>query len=287
MGQILLIKGIVILLTVLIIGYFLFTYRADKETLSGVAKFKTICCGFLANFFDTFGIGSFSTYFALRNLLGLMPDNKLYNGSLVIHAVLPTLIQSLLFLHLVHIDLLTLLVSCIMISLGGILSGYLVKFVERKTVSTVMLITFLITLIIVILDQMDWLNIGGEAIQVRGHKLLFLGAIMFAAGCLPAFGVGYYSLVLVAIFLLGLSPAVAYPIMTTASAVQMPMTAAPMVKNQQYYGLTTILLMIAGSVAVLIAAPIISLVDVRYLKIILLVVLFYNIVVLIQVKRKS
>ncbi len=287
MGQILAIKIVIAVLALTTIGYFFYTFRSGKELITNLAKVKTIGCGFCANFFDTFGLGSFSTYFALRNLMGLMPDNKRYNGSLVIQAVLPTLIQSILFLQLVSIDLLTLSVACTMIALGGILSGYLARYVARNTVTTVMLVTFILTLIIIILDQMDLLNIGGVAIQVRGHKLILLGVIMFAAGCLPAFGVGYYSLVLVAIFLLGLSPAVAYPIMTTASAVQMPMTAAPMIKNRQYYALSTMLMMAAGCVAVLIAAPIISWIDVSYLKIVMLLVLLYNILTLAQAKWRG
>ena len=108
---------------------------------------------------------------------------------------------------------------------------------------------------------------------------------MFLAGCLPAFGVGYYSIILVVIFLLGLSPAVAYPIMTTASAVQMPMTAVPMIKTRQYYSFSTLLMAIPGCIAVFIAAPIISRVDASFLKWVLLVVIFYNIWALFKAKK--
>jgi hypothetical protein len=173
-----------------------------------------------------------------------------------------------------------------MIALGGVVSGYFVKYVTRNVIYNVMLVTFILTVIILLLNSMHMLTIGGDLISVRGTKLIVLGIVMFMAGCLPAFGVGYYSIVLVIIFLLGLSPAVAYPIMTTASAVQMPMTAVPMIKNRQYYSWSTLLMAIPGCLAVLIAAPIISKVDASYLKWVLLVVIFYNIWTLIKAKKE-
>lgn len=284
MNQLLVIKIGVILLVCTIFIYFLFNFKYGKEQLSLRSKLQTASSGFAANFFDTFGVGSFSSYFALRNLFGLMPDTKRYNGTLVVQATLPTMLQSILFLQLVKIDSLTLVVSCVAIALGGVVSGYFVKYVSKGTIYNVMLVTFAVTAIILILSNMNMLNVGGDLSQVRDTKLIILGVIMFLAGCLPAFGVGYYSIVLVVIFLLGLSPVVAYPIMTTASAVQMPMTAVPMIKNRQFYSLSALILAIMGCVAVFIAAPIISSIDSSMLKWILLVVLIYNIFMLIKAK---
>ena len=284
MNQLLIIKICVTLLVCSTFIYFLFNLKYGKEQLTLKAKLQTMLSGFVANFFDTFGIGSFSSYFALRNLFGLLPENKRYNGTLVVQATLPTMLQSVLFLQLVKIDSLTLVVSCIAIALGGVVSGYFVRYVTKNMIYNVMLVTFVITAIILLLSKMNMLNVGGDLTQIRGIKLIVLGGVMFLAGCLPAFGVGYYSIVLVVIFLLGLSPAVAYPIMTTASAVQMPMTAVPMIKNRQFYSLSAIILTITGCLAVLIAAPIISKIDGSMLKWILLVVLVYNIWMLLKAK---
>ncbi len=286
MSQILVIKIIVTILVLATFAYFLLNIRHGAEQLSLKAKIQTAFTGFIATFFDTFGIGSFASIFALRNAFKLMPDNKRFNGSMVVQSTLPTMIQSILFLQLVQIDSITLITACVMIALGGIVSGYFVKFVTRNAIYNVMLVTFLITIIILILNQMNMLSIGGSLIQVRDGKLVALGIIMFLAGCLPAFGVGYYSIILVVIFLLGLSPAVAYPIMTTASAVQMPMTAVPMIKTRQYYSFSTLLMAIPGCIAVFIAAPIISKVDSSYLKWVLLVVIVYNIWTLFKAKKE-
>ena len=286
MNEILLIKLLVLILAIITFSLFMLNFtRGSKENLTRRAKRQTAFTGFIANFLDTFGIGSFASIFALRNLFKLMPENVSFNGTMVLQAVLPTMLQSFLFLELVKIDELTLFVSCVMIAIGGIISGLFVKYVSRITIYNVMLITFILTTVVIILNQVHLLSIGGELIEVRGIKLVILGIVMFLAGCLPAFGVGYYSIVLVIIFLLGLSPAVAYPIMTTASAVQMPMTAIPMIKNRRYYPISTIIMTVLACVAVMIAAPIISKVNSSYLKWVLLIVLFYNIWVLIKAKR--
>ena len=285
MSQILIIKLIVTIMVVTTFIYFLINFSQSKELLSFSKKLQTMITGFVATFLDTFGIGSFASIFAFRNAFGLMEDNKKYNGSIVVQATLPTLLQSVLFLQLVKIDSLTLITACIMIAIGGVVSGYFVKYVTRNAIYNVMLVTFILTVIILLLNSMHMLAVGGDLISVRGTKLIVLGIVMFMAGCLPAFGVGYYSIVLVIIFLLGLSPAVAYPIMTTASAVQMPMTAVPMIKHREYYSWSILLMAIPGCLAVLIAAPIISKVDASYLKWVLLVVIFYNIWTLVKAKK--
>lgn len=286
MNEILIIKTIIVIIVTITFGYFLLNYKKGSlETLSITAKIKTIFTGFAANFLDTFGIGSFALIFALRNFFRLMPDNKSFNGTMVVQAVLPTMLQSLLFLQLVKIDNTTLITSCVMIAISGIISGIFVKYVTKGVIYNVMLATFTVTVIIIIMNQMHLLNIGGNLIQVRGIKLVILACVMFLAGCLPAFGVGYYSIVLVIIYLLGLSPIVAYPIMTTASAVQMPMTAISMVKNRQFYSLSAVLMTVLACVAVLIAAPIISKVNAHSLEWILLIILIYNIWMLIKAKK--
>jgi uncharacterized membrane protein YfcA len=290
MYQILLIKLTIIGLVIFSLAYFIYNFNFGSEVLATKQKLKTIVTSFIANFFDTFGIGSFSSIFAFRNLFNLMPDSRRYNGTLVIQAILPTALQSLLFLQLVQVDLLTLVVSCVMLALGGMVGSYLVKLVSRQTIYMVMLITFMITAILLVFNQLHWLNIGGDLIQVRGAKLILLGLIMFSAGGLPAFGVGYYSLVLIAIFLLGLSPVVAYPIMTTASTIQMPTTALSMIKSRQFYSLSALLMGISGAVAVFFAVPIISKISGNSLKWILLVVLIYNISILLKnmlISKKS
>ena len=81
---------------------------------------------------------------------------------------------------------------------------------------------------------------------LTGYRLAIFAGFMFISGLLPAFGVGYYSLVQVFIFIVGASPIIAFPIMATASAFQMPATAVPFILKRKFYFKSALILMIAG-----------------------------------------
>jgi len=121
---------------------------------------------------------------------------------------------------------------------------------------------------------------GGVAISISGVKLIIFAIFMLLAGALPAFGVGYYSLVQISIFMLGVNPIIAFPVMTTASAFQMPLTAVPFILKKKFYFKSTLILAITGAIGVMLAAPLISMINSYTLKWILLVIVIYNIVTL-------
>ncbi len=59
--------------------------------------------GFVTNFFDTLGIGSFATTTAVYRLRRLVPD-ELIPGTLNVGHALPTVAQALIFIAVVQVD---------------------------------------------------------------------------------------------------------------------------------------------------------------------------------------
>ena len=59
--------------------------------------------GFVTNFFDTLGIGSFATTTAVFRLFRLVPD-ELIPGTIIVGDALPVLAQALLFISVVAVD---------------------------------------------------------------------------------------------------------------------------------------------------------------------------------------
>ena len=59
--------------------------------------------GFVTNFFDTLGIGSFATTTAAFRLFRLVPD-ELIPGTIIVGDALPVLMQALLFISVVAVD---------------------------------------------------------------------------------------------------------------------------------------------------------------------------------------
>lgn len=277
------IKITAIILTVLVLIWFL--YYKHSEKLDFISKVKISIIGFVSNFLDTIGIGSFAVIVAMRNILGVMPDDVRLIGTMNIQAMVTALVQALIFLHFVPLDLVTLLVSLVMISLGGFLSGLVAVRINKKIVHRVMLIAFVVTGILLFLSQLNLLEIGGSGTAIRGTRLVLFAIFMLISGTLPAFGVGYYSLIKASIFLFGVNPIVAFPIMASASAFQMPVTSVTFIAKDKFYFKSTILLAIFGTIGVLLAAPIITSVNTYTLKWILLGIVVYNVVTLARTKH--
>lgn len=276
------IKAVAILLTVLVLIWFF--YNKHSEQLSPLTQIKIAFIGMISNFLDTIGIGSFAVIVAMRSLLGVMPDDVRLIGTMNIQAMVTALIQALIFLHFVPLDLVTLLVAVVMISLGGFLSGLIAVRIDKKIVHRVMLVAFIVTGVLLFLSQLNILEIGGSGTAIRGPRLVIFAIFMLVSGTLPAFGVGYYSLIKASIFLFGVNPIVAFPIMASASAFQMPVTSVTFISKGKFYFKSTIILAVFGTIGVFLAAPIITAVNTYTLKWILLGIVIYNIIVLARKK---
>ncbi|MBP9743100.1 MAG: sulfite exporter TauE/SafE family protein [Burkholderiales bacterium] len=276
------IKIVAIICAVAVVIYFWRHFSSEK--LTKVEQVKIAFIGFISNLLDTVGIGSFAVIVAMRRMLKVMPDDAKLIGSMNIQAVITALAQMLIFLHFIELDLTTMLVSIVMITIGGFLSGLIAVRVNRKIMHNAMLGAFIITGILLFLIQFNILEFASTSHAIIGARLIAFAIFMLIAGMLPAFGVGYYSLVKTSIFLFGVNPIIAFPIMAAASAYQMPVTAVTFINKKKFYAQSSILLTIFGLAGVFIAAPLISKVDPYTLKWILLAVVIYNIITIAMTK---
>ncbi|HMT01881.1 MAG TPA: sulfite exporter TauE/SafE family protein [Burkholderiales bacterium] len=278
------IKLLAIIFAVIVTGWFFYNYYEEKLTLGAQLKIGFI--GFIANLLDTIGIGSFAVIIALRRILNVMTDDVKLIGTMNIQAVITALAQTLIFLHFISLDIITLLIAISMITLGGFLSGLVAVRIDKKIVQDVMSIAFILTGILLFLTQLNILEIASTSTAIKGVKLIIFAIFMLIAGTLPAFGVGYYSLVKTSIFLFGVSPIIAFPIMASASSYQMPVTAITFINKKKFYAKSAILLAVFGVLGVFIAAPLISKVNPYVLKWILLGVVVYNVVTIAKNRIK-
>ncbi len=279
------IKISAIILSVGVIIYFLL--NQSTEELSFKDKIKVSIIGLVSNFFDTIGIGSFATIVAMRRMLHVMPDDVRLIGTMNLQAMVTALVQALIFLQFIPVDLKTLLIAVAMITLGGFLSSLITVNVKTATVHRVMLSAFIVTGVLLLLSQLNILEIADTSRAITGTRLVIFSIFMLIAGALPAFGVGYYSLVKASIFLFGVNPIIAFPIMASASAFQMPITSVAFIAKKKIYFKSAILLAAFGTLGVFLAAPIISMVNIYTLKWILLAVVVYNVITLAKSTVKN
>src|ERR1022692_961975 len=64
--------------------------------------------GFITNFFDTLGIGSFATTTALFRFFKMLPDERI-PGTLNVGHTAPTLVQAFIYIAIVEVDMTTLI----------------------------------------------------------------------------------------------------------------------------------------------------------------------------------
>lgn len=272
------IKVAAVIFTVLLVIYFFVKFADEKLTFMEQVKIAVI--GVASNFLDTIGIGSFAVIIAMRKMLGVMKDDVKLIGTMNIQAAITSLAQMLIFLHFVKVDFVTVIVAISMIALGGFLSGFVAVRINKQLVHKIMLWAFVITGILLFLIQIKVLDFTANNEMVTGYKLVIFAVFMLLAGILPGFGVGYYSIIESTMFLFGLKPIVAFPIMTSASSYQMPITAATFINKGKFYGKSAIIMSLFGVLGVVAAATLITNVNGYVLKWILLAIIIYNIIIL-------
>jgi uncharacterized membrane protein YfcA len=237
--------------------------------------------GFVTNFFDTLGIGSYAPTTALFRFFKLVPDERI-PGTLTLGHTLPTIVQSFIFIAIVQVDFatLTLLIGASII--GAWLGAGVVAKWPKRNIQIGMGLALVAAATLFLMANLGIVAGGGTATGLSGAKLA-LGLVgNFILGALMTLGIGLYGPCLIMISLLGMEPRAAFPIMMASCAFLMPVAGVKFSKAQAYSARPALGLALGGIPAVLIAALIVksmSLVAVRWL---VIVVVLYTAVGLLR-----
>jgi uncharacterized membrane protein YfcA len=243
--------------------------------------------GFVTNFFDTLGIGSFATTTSMWKFFRLI-DDRLIPGTLNTGHTLPTIVQAFIFILVVQVDMTTLITLIVGAVLGAWLGAGVISKWNRRKVQIGMgaaLLVFATLLLITQLQNIFGMKImpaGGEAAGLSG-PLLVVGFIgNFVLGALMSLGIGLYAPCLVMISLLGMSPAMAFPIMMGSCAFLMPVGSVKFIREKSYDMRAAIGLAIGGIPAALIAGLIVKSLPLDVIRWLVLVVVIYAAVVMLR-----
>jgi uncharacterized membrane protein YfcA len=274
-------KNILIALLVAIaIGYHAFwfvTERRRRNAHQGPLKPRGLAlfAAFVANFFDTLGIGSYATTTSMSKLWNLMPDEKI-PGTLNVGYVMATVVQAVIFMTIIEVDFLTLISIIGAAVLGAFLGAGVVSGFSRRQVQIGMGSALLVASALMVLSMSGQGPAPGEALGLSGAKLAIAVGISMVLGALMMLGIGFYGPCLIMISLLGMDPRVSYPIMMGACAFLMPSGSIQFIRKGSYDLRTALAFLIAGPLAVLIAAPLVDAIPLFYLRILVLVVVLYT-----------
>ena len=266
----------ILVLSLLCVGVMLYRLKQQPAVrLSSLDYLKLGISGVIAFIADTIGIGSFAVNVALAKLLGTFSDDELpavNNGAQVI----PGTIESLFFMQLVDVDLTTLLTLVLGACFGGLIGGMVVSHLSKQAIRLTMICCFIIIIGLLISHQMHWLPIGGDLVALHSWKLALGFVGMALCGALTSVGIGLFVMVQAVLFLLNVSPLIAFPIMTTAGAMQQPLTTLVFLQQNKIPLKKTLVLSLAGCIGVFITLPLFTQMSTRWLHSLLLVILFYN-----------
>ncbi len=246
----------------------------------------TLGISFVANFFDTLGIGSYATTTSMFRFWNVVRDEKI-PGTLNVGYVLPTTVQAIIYITIVEVDFVTLVAIIAAAAVGAWLGASVVASLPRRQVQIGMGFALLGAATLMLLSLTGIGPAPGIALGVSGAKLGIAVIISAFLGALMMLGIGYYAPCLIMISLLGMNPTAAFPIMMGACAFLMPTGSLQFIRKQSYDLRAAIGLMIGGPLAVLIAAFIVKSLPLDYVRWGVVVVVIYTAVGMLQTAAKE
>jgi len=213
--------------------------------------------GFVTNFFDTLGIGSFAPTTSIFKLKRMVPDEHI-PGTLNVGHALPTVAEALVFIAIVNVGMAT-LAGLIAASVAGAwLGAGVVASWPRRKVQLGMGGALLAAAGLFAMTNLHLLPGGGDALSLEGWRFAAGLVGNFALGALMTLGIGLYAPCMILVSLLGMNPIAAFPIMMGSCAFLMPVGSLRFIERGSYSPRTAWGLAVGGVPGVLIAAFIVK-----------------------------
>jgi uncharacterized membrane protein YfcA len=250
------------------------TKRRSTPAAGGTPEIPHLAIGFITNFFDTLGIGSFAPTTAVFRLLRLVPD-ELIPGTLIVGHALPVVTQAMFFVSAVDVDPLQLIVLIIACVAGGWLGAGVVTSLSRRAVQLAIGGALLVAAAFMLLGMLGQVPAGGTALALAPRALVIALAINFALGALLTLGIGNYAPSLIMFSLLGMDPRAAFPIMMGSGAFVATIAGVRFLNTGRFHGSAALGLTLGGVPGVIVAAWLVQSLPLGALRWLVLVVVSY------------
>jgi uncharacterized membrane protein YfcA len=230
--------------------------------------------GFVTNFFDTLGIGSFATTTAAFRLLRLVPD-EVIPGTLLVGHSLPVVVQALFFISAVAVDPWQMTILIVVCVAGGWLGAGVVAGLSRRRVQLGMACALIVAATFMLLGMLGLLPAGGTALALTPPSLVIALVVNFVLGALVTLGIGNYAPSLILFSLLGMDPRAAFPIMMGSGAFAGTIAGVRFVRRGRFHARAALGLTAGGIPGVIVAAWLVQSLPLDILRWLVLVVVAY------------
>ena len=223
--------------------------------------------GFVTDFLDTLGVGSFATTSTALKLGKLVEDEDI-PGTLNVGHSIPTMLEAILYITVIEVELVTLVAMIGASAVGAWFGAGLVAHWPRRTIQRALAVGLLATATFIFLREVRVFPSGGDALALTGVALLVGVVVNALIGSLTSLGIGNYAPCMALVSLLGMNPIAAFPIMMGSAALTLPLAAARFIPARRFDRRVALGLTIGGIPGVLVAAFLVTslpLVAVRWL----------------------
>ena len=279
--------ALLVVVAVAAIGYAAAWARNVTRNRSGGSSARTLptviqlLIGFVTNFFDTLGIGSFATTTAAFKSLRLVPDEDI-PGTMIIGHDLPVVVQAFIFIAAVSVDtklILTLIAATVV---GGWLGAGVVTRLPRQPIQIGMGVGLLLAAAFMAMTQLGLFPGGGTALALSTGKLA-LAAVAFAFfGAVLMIGIGNYAPSMILLSILGMDPRAAFPVMMGAGALVAMAGGIRFMRRGKYSVPAALGLTLGGIPGVLIAGLIVKSLPLPVLRWVVVCVVLYSAAAMIR-----
>lgn len=231
--------------------------------------------GGIANFLDTLGVGSFAVKTACYKQFKLI-DDRVLPGTLNGQCVLPTVTQSLIFVGAVAVEPLTLISMMMAAAAGAAWGARHVASFDRQTIRLVMAISLLVVAGLIFAGLLGLFPVGGDAMGLSGYKLAIALLGNFIFGVLMNVGIGLFAPCMTLVYLLGMNPLAAFPIMMGSTAVLSVFSAGTFIRKGAFDAKAVLAVAIFGPIGVVLAAMLVKSMNMEMLKWLVAFIVIYT-----------
>jgi uncharacterized membrane protein YfcA len=237
--------------------------------------------GFVTNFFDTFGIGSFATTTAVWRQFKIVRDDRI-PGTLNVGHTFPAIVQAFIYTTIVAVGSRTLILMIVAAIAGSYLGAGVVSRWPIRRIQFGMGGALLVAAALFLMKALNVGPGGGELLELDGTLLVIGVTVNFLLGALMTLGIGLYGPCMILVSLLGMNPTAAFPIMMGSCAFLMPVASSRFIKARRFDAGAALGLLLGGIPAVFIAAFIVKSMPVAWVRWLVIVVVVYTAVGLIR-----
>jgi uncharacterized membrane protein YfcA len=254
--------------------------RRERPTLADLG------IGFLVNFLDALGIGSYAPATALYKLRG-RPSDELIPGTLNVGSVTVGIAETVFFVTVIAVEPKLLVAMVASATVGAWLGAGVVSRMPRRAIQIFMGVALLIAAVTFVMGNLGAFPVGGTARGLAGWPFVLAVTANFIFGALNTIGIGWYAPSMVVLALLGLNPVAAFPIMMASGGIMLPVAGLRFLRTGRFAWGPSLGLACGGVIGVFIAVFIVKHLPLHALRWLVTVVVAYAAVVMLRSARRA